>query len=120
MVNRRLIRPSLAEVNEKKITHRKGPAASRKPVPLEITHAENYYYVKQMQTRTSIVVVLNDGEILRGTIEWYDKYCIKVHRSSGPNLLIYKSAIKYLYKDEDSAAAAPQEELELAHASRDS
>lgn len=68
--------------------------------PPEQTHAENFYYQKQMQSRTSMVVVLRDGEEVRGTIEWYDKNCIKLNRDNGePNVMIYKPAIKYMYKE---------------------
>jgi hypothetical protein len=35
---------------------------------------------------------------LHGTIEWYDKTCLKLTREDGPNLLVFKSYIKYLYK----------------------
>ena len=35
---------------------------------------------------------------VQGVIEWYDKSCIKVNRPSGSNLLIYKPAIRYIYK----------------------
>jgi sRNA-binding regulator protein Hfq len=45
--------------------------------------------------------VLKDGEILHGVIEWYDKGSLKVNRDGAPNLLVYKSSIKYMYKDED-------------------
>jgi sRNA-binding regulator protein Hfq len=49
-----------------------------------------------------MVIVLRDGEEVRGTIEWYDKNCIKVVRFSGQsNLLIYKPAIKYIYKESE-------------------
>jgi RNA chaperone Hfq len=94
-MNRRLIRPSLNEMKEQ-MANRQPPR--KKPTPPETTNAENFYYVKQMQTRTPMIVVLQDGEQVHGVIEWYDKYCIKVHRSNEPNLLIYKSNIKYLYK----------------------
>ena len=94
-VNRKLIRPSLTDLKDQV-----GPRQQRKkPVPPEQTNAENFYYVKQMQTKTPMVIVLADGEIIRGVIEWYDKHCIKVHRQSAPNLLIYKPCIKYLYKE---------------------
>ena len=116
-MNRRLIRPSLADVRDQ--YSEGGPSGQRKkPVPPEQTHAESYYYVKQMQARTPIVVVLTDGEILRGTIEWYDKTCIKLTRSSAPNLLLYKSSIKYLYKDENGSGRARSDEPEMAHAGR--
>ena len=43
------------------------------------------------------------GEI-RGVIEWYDKTCIKVNRSNGQsNLMIYKPAIKYMYKEGENS-----------------
>ena len=71
---------------------------SKKPAPPERTNAENFYYQKQMQARTPMVIVLRDGEEVHGTLEWYDKNCIKVVRTSG-NLLIYKPAIKYMFKE---------------------
>ncbi len=72
----------------------------RKAAPPEQTNAENFYYQKQMQSRTPMVVVLQDGEEVHGYIEWYDRTCIKVNREGGePNLMIYKPAIKYMYKE---------------------
>jgi sRNA-binding regulator protein Hfq len=72
----------------------------RKLTPPEQTNAENFYYQKQMQSKTVMVIVLRDGEEIRGIIEWYDRNCIKVNRDSGePNLMIYKPAIKYMYKE---------------------
>jgi sRNA-binding regulator protein Hfq len=72
----------------------------RKLTPPEQTNAENFYYQKQMQSRTPMVIVLRDGEEVRGVIEWYDRQCIKVNRDNGgPNLMIYKPAIKYMYKE---------------------
>ena len=117
-MNRRLIRPSLAEVKEQFTS---GPQVGprRKPVPPEQTHAESYYYVKQMQARTPMVVILNDGETLRGTIEWYDRDCIKITRTGAPNILLYKTAIKYLYKDESAAGNGNGVVPEMAHANRD-
>jgi sRNA-binding regulator protein Hfq len=82
------------------------PAAPRKkPAPPEQTHAENFYYVKQMQARTPVAVVLNDGEILRGIVEWYDRDCIKLTRFGSPNLMVYKHCIKYLYKDGEESSS---------------
>jgi host factor-I protein len=75
----------------------------RKAAPPEQTNAENFYYQKQMQSRTPMVIVLQDGEEVHGIIEWYDKACIKIVREDGgPNLMIYKPAIKYMYKEEES------------------
>ena len=76
-----------------------GPGGGRKAAPPEQTNAENFYYQKQMQTRTPMVVVLRDGEEVHGTIEWYDKHCIKLNRTGAANLMIYKPAIKYMFKE---------------------
>jgi host factor-I protein len=74
----------------------------RKTAPPEQTNAENFYYQKQMQSRTPMVIVLRDGEEVHGIIEWYDKTCIKVIREDGaPNLMIYKPAIKYMFKEDE-------------------
>lgn len=106
MVNRKLIRPTLAEVRERgdrDSQHRRNAAdPNRKRVPPEQTHAESFYYKKQMDNRTLMVIVLQDGEELRGSIEWYDRGCIKLHRTEGPNLLVLKHNIKYMYKTEDA------------------
>jgi sRNA-binding regulator protein Hfq len=111
-----LIRTTLAEVKEREqqaarqapapqpAAHPAGGAAAaqqRKRVPPEQTNAESFYYKKQMDARTPMVLVLQDGEELRGTIEWYDKNSLKLHRQSGPNLLVLKHNIKYLYKDQE-------------------
>jgi len=58
--------------------------------------AELFYLQKQIQSQTQMVVVLEDGERIEGCIEWYDRNTIKV-RGRSKNL-IYKSAIKYMYK----------------------
>jgi sRNA-binding regulator protein Hfq len=105
VVNRKLIRPTLAEVRERndrdQSNRRNAPDPNRKRVPPEQTHAESFYYKKQMDNKTPMVLVLQDGEQLRGSIEWYDRGCIKLHRDEGPNLLVLKHNIKYLYKNED-------------------
>src|SRR5215469_12180850 len=106
MVNRKLFRPNLAEPKEAFVprssqaaTLQAAPAPRKKPAPPDQTYAENFYFVKQMQSRTPVAVVLMDGEVLRGTVEWYDRDCIKLTRYGSPNLLIYKHSIRYLYKD---------------------
>ncbi len=77
-----------------------GGGGGKKPAPPDQTNAENFYYQKQMQSRTPMVIVLRDGEEVHGIIEWYDRNCIKVNREDGgANLMIYKPAIKYMYKE---------------------
>jgi sRNA-binding regulator protein Hfq len=129
MTNRKLVRPNLQEFKEKfngntllqeqpeksrehsreprgkssrgKEAHHAG--SRRRPVPPELTNAEAFYYLKQMNTQTPMVVELDNGEKVRGIIEWYDRQCLKVNREEGPNLLVFKHSIRYLYKQEEEA-----------------
>ena len=114
-VSRKLIRPSLSNptprtepVSERRErmerTDRPAGNSPRRGASPEQTHAENYYYQKQIQSKTAVVVVLRDGEQIQGFIEWYDRNCLKVSRSGGSNLLIYKPAIRYIYKAAEAAA----------------
>ena len=114
--NRKLIRPSLSRndgqnnhghnhapnhaPSERRDRDRDRSAASaKKTPPTEQTNAENFYYQKQMQSKTPMVIVLRDGEEVHGYIEWYDKHCIKLNRAGAANLMIYKPAIKYMFKE---------------------
>ncbi len=97
--NRRLIRPPINDLKDKADKSR-GLPPLKKQVPPDQTNAENFYYVKQMQSKTPMVFVLKGGEQLHGVIEWYDKTCLKVNRDNGPNILLYKANIAYMYKDE--------------------
>lgn len=63
-------------------------------------HAELFYLQKQIQSQTPMVIVLEDGERIEGCIEWYDRTALKVRGRS--KTLVYKSAIKYMYKLGDS------------------
>jgi host factor-I protein len=107
-VSRKLIRPSLSTpqprtepVSERRErlerTDRMAGSGPRRNGPSEQTHAENYYYQKQIQGKTVMVVVLKDGEQVQGLIEWYDRNCLKLSRNGG-DLLIYKPSIRYIYK----------------------
>ena len=109
--NRRLIRPSLNRNDNhrpengdrrERPDRAEKPANGKKLAPPEQTHAENFYYQKQMQSKTPMVLVLQDDEEVHGIIEWYDKYCLKVNRNGASNLLIYKPSIKYLYKESEA------------------
>ena len=97
MANRKLIRPDMNELKKEL------PARSvrRKQSPPEQTNAEEFYYLKQMAAKTPMVVILTDGEELRGWIEWYDKGSLKLNRHQGPNLLIQKHFIRYMFKEEE-------------------
>jgi sRNA-binding regulator protein Hfq len=58
--------------------------------------AELFYLQKQIQSQTPMVIVLEDGEKLQGQIEWYDRGVLKIRGRN--KVLIYKAAIKYMYK----------------------
>ena len=95
---RKSARGSAAETRE---PNRRPPAA-KKSTPPDQTNAEQFYYSKQMQGKTRMMVVLTDGEQLEGVIEWYDRECLKLNRVGAPNLLLYKRSIKYMYKADDA------------------
>ena len=123
-MNRKLIRTTLADVKAKHEMaqqrertdghgQRGGPPVQRapqshssvqvrkrQPPPTE-THAEIYYYKKQIDAHVPMLIVLRDGEEIEGTIEWYDRGALKINRRSAPNLLILKRNIKYIYKAEE-------------------
>ncbi len=114
--NRKLIRPPLSRTEhnhppqppterrpERNERSKSANGSGRKSAPQEQTNAENFYYQKQMQAKTPMVIVLKDGEEIRGVIEWYDKTCLKVNRSSQPNLMVYKPSIKYMYKEGENS-----------------
>jgi host factor-I protein len=110
--SRKLIRPTLAangtrtdaprSDNGERRERTNGGGGAKKTAPAEQTHAENFYYLKQIQTKTPLVLVLRDGETVHGVIEWYDRCCIKLTRQGQNNLLIYKQAIKYMYKESET------------------
>jgi host factor-I protein len=108
-VNRKLIRPNLSEIKDKMNRDRDKDVDKRKMHPPTDTFAENFYYLKQMNKKTPMAVVFADGEVLEGTIEWYDRNCIKLNRENAPNMLVYKSNIKYLYKVGEAPEPAADE-----------
>jgi host factor-I protein len=118
-VSRKLIRPSLSKLEMAEgivaengtATTRERPAGRRKigrsrakndQPSVEHTHAEDFYYQKQMAAKTTMTVVLKNGEVVHGVIEWYDRNCIKLNRVGKPNLLLYKPGIRYMHKSDES------------------
>ncbi|SEF66230.1 RNA chaperone Hfq [Bryocella elongata] len=99
---RKLIRPRLPlggrrhdpSQGEDPLTHANAQESSS---ALESSHAEAFYFQKQVQQQTEMTVVLDDGEEIHGVIEWFDHFVLKL-RTSKTRVLVYKSSIKYLYK----------------------
>jgi hypothetical protein len=79
----------------------------RVPPPNE-TNAEIFYYKKQIDAHTVMVIVLLDGEEIEGTIEWYDRGALKVNRKGAPNLLVLKRNVKYMFKADERVEAAEE------------
>ncbi len=129
-MNRKLIRTTLAEVkgkarevpqprersngssrasneNQQRAAQQHTPVQVKKRVPPpNETNAEIFYYKKQIDAHTPMVIVLLDGEEIEGTIEWYDRGALKVNRKGAPNLLVLKRNIKYIYKAEERVEQA--------------
>lgn len=104
-MTRKLIKPDLNEIKRYQKKESK-----KKPPPPYKTHAENYYYIKQMNNRTPMVVELGNGEVIKGKIEWYDSKCIKIKKSDEDNLIVFKQFIKYMHKDPDFVEEKEQED----------
>lgn len=79
----------------------------RVPPPNE-TNAEIFYYKKQIDAHTVMVIVLLDGEEIEGTIEWYDRGALKVNRKGAPNLLVLKRNVKYMFKADERVTSAEE------------
>lgn len=76
------------------------PAKRKLPPPTD-TSAEYYYYKKQIDSQTPMVIILKDGEEIEGTLVWYDRNALKINRADGPNLMLLKHNVKYMFKAEE-------------------
>ncbi|MGD0648090.1 MAG: RNA chaperone Hfq [Acidobacteriaceae bacterium] len=106
---RKLVRPQLPPVERRRDpVHTEDPLTHALLSDLhgtpESSHAEAFYFQKQMQQQTEMTVVLEDGEQLQGIIQWYDRCTVKM-RVGRSRVLVYKASIKYLYKTSDARAA---------------
>jgi sRNA-binding regulator protein Hfq len=101
---KRSITPTTRTVN------RPGPVSNFRPAPFTFgqnqeqeipqRQAELFYLQKQIQAQTQMVLILEDGELVEGCIEWYDRNVLKVRGRT--KTLVYKAAIKYMYKKGDA------------------
>jgi len=57
LMNRKLIRPSLADIKDKMTVR----SQKKKPAPQEQTNAESFYYLKQMHKTGSSCAELSNG-----------------------------------------------------------
>ncbi|NJM53491.1 MAG: hypothetical protein HC846_08960 [Blastocatellia bacterium] len=82
-------------------SYNESDSGRKKSPPSLDTFAEIFYYKKQIDSHTQMIIVLKDGEEIKGTIEWYDRDALKINRKDAANILLLKHNIKYLYKADD-------------------
>jgi host factor-I protein len=76
------------------------PPSSKTSRAPEQTFEEIKYLKRLIENATPIRVKMEDGEEVRGVIEYYDQRFIRITRDGEPNLFIFKHDIKYLAEDE--------------------
>jgi len=86
MVNRRMFRPGFPDVKEPSTPRpqHNGPIPNKSLHRQKRPHAENFYWVKQMQSHTAWLSFSMTVKVLRGTVEWYDRDCIKPPARAAP------------------------------------
>lgn len=70
-----------------------------KSPPPDETFEEALYLKLLGEKQKTVSVKLNDGEIVRGWIEYYDKDMIRLTREGEPNLFIFKHDILYIAEE---------------------
>ncbi len=63
------------------------------------TFEEAKYLRRLAESQRPINVKLESGEVVGGTIEFWDADFIRLTRTDGPNLFIYKHEIRYLWEE---------------------
>jgi len=70
-----------------------------KSKPPEQTLEEVRYLRHLIDNEIPVRVRLRSNEEFQGVIEFYDAAFIRLTRTDGPNLFIYKHDIKYIYEE---------------------
>ncbi|HWB95101.1 MAG TPA: hypothetical protein VG672_00310 [Bryobacteraceae bacterium] len=83
---------------------RQGKSGTRAP---EQTFEEVKYLKHLIQTGATVRIRLGSGEEVSGVIEYYDHSFIRLTRTDGPNLFIFKHDILYLIEEGTGAQARP-------------
>ena len=66
-------------------------------------------YLKRLADRKTVIEVRTKGdEEFTGWVAYYDSKFIRLTRTDGPNLLLYKSDIKYFSEQPPTSDSAPQ------------
>lgn len=67
-----------------------------KTPPPEETFEEAAYLKWLGEKQKAVTIKLNNGEVLRGWVEYYDRRMIRLTREGAPNLFIFKHQIMYI------------------------
>jgi host factor-I protein len=67
--------------------------------PPEETFEEAMFLKALGEKQKPVSIKLMGGETVRGWIEYYDKYMVRLTREGEPNLFIFKHEIMYIAED---------------------
>ena len=101
-------------MNVKPPAPRANAPAKSKVKPQEQTFEEPRYLKRLIEQETPVQVKLKNNEVVSGIVEFYDAEFIRITRTDGPNLFIFKHDIKYLMEiggDTGAAAPAPRKDI---------
>ena len=99
-LDRKLIRPRL----EQHLVRGPGrPAARRRPQPPDQTGLEASFYAQQASASAVVALTLEDGQILRGVVEWNDRDSLSLRRKDLPSIVVMKHVIVHVAPDEGAA-----------------
>jgi len=74
------------------------PKKSKSARPADQTFEEVRYLKHLIDGKIPVCVKMCDGELVKGTVEYYDQRFIRLTRVGQPNLFIFKQDIQYLYE----------------------
>jgi host factor-I protein len=70
-----------------------------KTPPPDETFEEAAYLKLLGEKQKAVSIKLNDGEVVRGWIEYYDRNMVRLTREGAPNLFIFKHDIMYIAEE---------------------
>ena len=94
-VNRKLIRPKL----DQHVTRGGARTRSSRPPAAEQAGLEGSFLARASAGGGRVVVTLEDGEVLRGVVEWNDRDCLELRRKDEPAIVVMKHAVVHVAPD---------------------
>jgi small nuclear ribonucleoprotein (snRNP)-like protein len=85
------------------ISKKKKKPIKKSPAPnIEVTGMEALYMKELMEEDRVVVVVLNNGDPVRGVVRYYDKDVFSLGPDDGsPKIFLRKENIRYIYEAEE-------------------